>query len=512
MKTLIKSAGLLALCAPVMFSCNNDLDNVSSGNKVPVELSLVVNNLNTRTTPSLGEGHLITTAWTNGDVVGLFTGNSHGVYTTSDAGATWTATTALEVEENKTHTFYGYYPYSSSNVNVGAIDCSVSSDQTTIANFAASDVLRGEATNTGNGTAVTMEMNHVNALIKIQISGTHATGNVQATLKNVRTKGSFILSTGAVTSETVGDVKMYKIAGDTDANVYTFIAVVPAQNIATGTKFVEILANEQTYSFAHTADVVVGSGDLQPIAITVGPKVANMEIDGNFTIGNWTPKGEIGGDAEVVVPEPEPAKELITELYPTTWASSSLADASTVAGWFKAGNTSLSVTENIISWSGNNPNWYNNYIGYRYSGVVLGEKYLLKFNVYAENTPTTESEGTEQQTTLEYKIVVGAKAAYSSIIADGAATSNNWMVPILLNEASSSPLYYRTTNITSTDTEYTFILDFSGLYNGAANTATIVTTGDNLETAIATGDLFFSNIVTGSTAKIHGVKLTQIVE
>ena len=85
------------------------------------------------------------------------------------------------------------------------------------------------------------------------------------------------------------------------------------------------------------------------------------------------------------------------------------------------------------------------------------------------------------------------------------------MVPIL-QDAAGSPLYYRTQNITSTDTEYTYILDFKGLYNVATTGATIVEAGEELQGAIASGDLFISNITVGSTAKIHSVTLTQIVE
>ena len=85
------------------------------------------------------------------------------------------------------------------------------------------------------------------------------------------------------------------------------------------------------------------------------------------------------------------------------------------------------------------------------------------------------------------------------------------MVPVLA-DLTSSPLYYRTTNITSTETEYTYVLDFSGLYNGAASSATIISEGDEFDTAIASGDLFFSNTVVSSIATISDITLTQIVD
>ena len=90
MKTFIKSTGLLALCAPVLFSCNNDLDGIASGNTVPVELSLQVNGMNTRTSTSLDENEKLLTTWSNNDLVGLFLNNGiHSVYTTTDEGQTW---------------------------------------------------------------------------------------------------------------------------------------------------------------------------------------------------------------------------------------------------------------------------------------------------------------------------------------------------------------------------------------------------------------------------------------
>ena len=508
MKTFIKSASLLAICTPVLFSCNNDVEGTLSVDKIPVELSLSVNNHVTRTIPTLATDGTITTSWANGDAVGLYTGNESAVYTTEDAGATWSSAAKLSVVEGTTNTFYGYYPYSANNTDITAINCSVAIDQTGVANFTAGDILRGVNADVAANATVTMNMNHVNALIKIKISGTAAASDIQVALKNVVTNAAFNLTSGTVTvGETTGDVKMHKLHADAAANEYVFIAVIPAQTIASGTKFVEITTGEERYHFSHTADVAVGSNQMQPIAIQVGNAAASMEIDGNFTIGTWVSNEEIGGEA-VIVPGP---KSLITEAYPATWTSAGLAVSTTPAGWFKAGNSSLSVSDAVISWSGANTNWYNNYIAYRYSGVQQGEKYTLKFKVSAENTPTTEPEGTEPQTELEYKIVVGARSAYTGNIDGSAATSGNWMVPIL-QDAAGSPLYYRTQNITSTDTEYTYILDFKGLYNGSTTGATIVEAGEELQGAIASGDLFISNITVGSTAKIHSVTLTQLVE
>ena len=495
MKTFIKSAGLLALCAPVMFSCNNDLEGVSSGNKVPVELSLLINGVNTRTTPSLGTGHLIETAWASGDVVGLFSGTSHGVYTTSD-GSTWSATTVLKVEENQEHTFYGYYPYAASNVNTAEIDCSVMADQSTAANFAASDVLRGVATNTNNGATVSMTINQVNSLIRINISGTNATSDVQATLKNVKTSGSFVLSSGAVTSETVGDVKMYRIEADATNKEYTFIAVIPAQTIATGTKFVEISSNGQTYSFAHTADVTVDSGDLQPIGITVGSQLASMEIDGNFTIGSWTPKDEITGDAEVVVPEP---KQLITAAYPTgTWPTAGLAASAT--DWFRNGGVTVEVNENneVSLTTGASVAWYNGYIAYRLTGIKQGDKYELKFTVA----------GTEGQSN---NISIGLKSVYESTINGGTASSNNWMAPIAKDNGTPTPMRSET-NISTAGIELTYQVTFSGLFNSSGSPATTVEEGDELEEAIGAMSLFISNTVANSTVKISNITFTEILD
>lgn len=206
------------------------------------------------------------TAFENGDKVGIYVvnynGSTAGTLATSGNhvnntqftynGSAWTPASTIYWLDQTTHAdFYAYYPYSAS-ASISAHSFSVKTDQSTEANYFASDFLWGKATNIApikNAVPITTNHTFSNILIYLEAgegftAETFAAATKSVKITNIKTSATINLATGVATA--TGD-----IAAITPWNVGThYRAMVVPQTVADGTNLITITIDGVDYTFA----------------------------------------------------------------------------------------------------------------------------------------------------------------------------------------------------------------------------------------------------------------------
>lgn len=249
------------------------------------------------------------TAFASGDKVGIYVvnynGSTAGTLATSDNHVTnmqftynnsaWNPATAIYWKDDTTHAdFYAYYPYSAS-ANTSAHSFSVNTDQSTEANYWASDFLWGKATDVApTKNAVPITTNHVfsNILVYLEAGDGFTAETLAAATKsvkvtNVKTSATINLATGVATA--TGDATAV-----TAWNVGDYYrAMIVPQAVADGTNLITVTVDGVDYTLASGMTFVANKQ--HKFTVTV-----NKSSNGvNIGIGGWdTDDNEYGGDAE----------------------------------------------------------------------------------------------------------------------------------------------------------------------------------------------------------------------
>ena len=243
-------------------------------------------------------------AWEVGDEIGLFavrrasgasaalqaTGNYiHNVkltYTETTPGnpstGSWIAAAELGYPTaGNVLDFYAYYPYDDNGDSPGTIDATaisfnVSANQSSVSNYKLSDLLTSKADNAGAGYAastnpVPLTFTHALSLIQVEISsqgrGFGPDENLVVKLCGVKIKSTLDLSSSsvpaAVTLPTTGNdatnIRMYRVEQTGDANyesAYTYRALIPAQEVPSGTRMFRFEQDDALYTDAPLASVL----------------------------------------------------------------------------------------------------------------------------------------------------------------------------------------------------------------------------------------------------------------
>ena len=296
-------AYLLTLGILIATSCSNDVEELDTATDTAIVLTATIEN-ETRAAEGLQE------SFTAGDEVGvyiakekdgttaylaenkLFKVKSNGKLEASDG------TRYIYPGESYETRIYAYKPYSGNGVVNNVF--SVAADQTTEANYIASDVLWGEPKN-GNPvmreSAIDLEFEHRCAKLVVNLTvadglnlkgGTLCTSEVVTGMKLSDIASGTFLATTDKGKITFGNL--------TDAATQTHVAVLVPQNVPAGTELVRItLADASARPLAMRLPSQLSLEAGKKCVLNVTARRSGLELD-NTKITPWTSSEQYDGE------------------------------------------------------------------------------------------------------------------------------------------------------------------------------------------------------------------------
>ena len=265
MKTFIKNisypmlAATIALCAA---SCQNEsLTDISDSNALSeIKISTFIKSPHSRVTT--GEDYK--TTFVANDKIGVFVNEvisyTNLQYTTSD-GTTWTGPTMV-IPADGTYTYYAYYPYYDYAYSSNLI-AKVSNDQD-VDGFEASDFLYSKIVGEQGATNVSFWFEHAHSMLDITLTGDKVNENTEVTLSGINTQSLIDMNNTpdiSIVSSTPGSIKM-KNMGEKK-----YRAIIPSQEIISGTQFIEVKINFNTYKISYDQNINLTSGERYEITV-----------------------------------------------------------------------------------------------------------------------------------------------------------------------------------------------------------------------------------------------------
>ena len=296
-------AYLLTLGILIATSCSNDVEELDTATDTAIVLTATIEN-DTRAAEGLQE------SFTAGDEVGvyiakekdgttaylaenkLFKVKSNGKLEASDG------TRYIYPDESYETRIYAYKPYSGNGVVNNVF--SVAADQTTEANYIASDVLWGEPKN-GNPvtreSAIDLEFEHRCAKLVVNLTvadglnlkgGTLCTSEVVTGMKLSDIASGTFLATTDKGKITFGNL--------TDAATQTHVAVLVPQNVPAGTELVRItLADASARPLAMRLPSQLSLEAGKKCVLNVTARRSGLELD-NTKITPWISSEQYDGE------------------------------------------------------------------------------------------------------------------------------------------------------------------------------------------------------------------------
>ncbi|MBR1556341.1 MAG: fimbrillin family protein [Prevotella sp.] len=317
--------GLAAIAAALTFtSCSSDEPEKEPQPEKARTISFTstVSNSRTRATSDPQGG----TSLATGQYVGIFgisseetstmTNYTNNKYVTAASNAinfagtegeemTWPTTDAA------TASLYAYAPYQENWTVNAANTFSVKPDQSSDANYLASDLLYASAANQAQNTTVTLEFRHMLSKVDITIKKI-AGSNVDlegatVKIKNTKLKTSLTPSTGTLGTVTddneATDIIAATIASDLTAgdatSQATACAVIVPQELAANTAFIEITTSDDKTLIGKLSEAATfTSGESYSLTISVGKvtePVTEVAISfGTTSLVGWGTTNSIG--------------------------------------------------------------------------------------------------------------------------------------------------------------------------------------------------------------------------
>lgn len=389
-------AGALAMTA-----CSNEMEQQlaeGSGNSgQEVKFTVGIENLS-RT--AIAEGSL-TTEFVKGDEIGIFaydekTAVASNVKYTYD-GSAWTSDNAIAAKDGVQLSYYAYYPYKDGVTDPSQFDITVSADQT--GGFSKDDVLTAQNTTAeADAPSVTLTFKHAFAMVQVGIKS-GLTDDAEATVTLESIQPTALVNAKEATAVVSGDVTSIKMQ-KTSADKWEYRAIVPAQEIASGSKLLTIVAGGKTYA------VTYSSAEGQPVSYVAGevlqitvnslvalPEGEEVTIGGSITDWDASTSDPGAGDVTEVPTESLdlsalPGLDFATIETKIGWKDDKVTGE--VDKWYKRETTSGLVTyakteSNEISMllrqGDRRATWNSNSLGY-HSGKMFDytKKYTLTFN------------------------------------------------------------------------------------------------------------------------------------
>lgn len=305
MKMYFKSLIFALAGALAMTACSNEMEEQLGGSEgnggQEVKFTVGIENLS-RT--AIAEGSL-KTDFVENDMIGIFAykeGEDEPVYTNvkyTYNGSDWTSDKAITSDGTKL-SYYAYYPYMDGVTDPSQLNITVNADQTS--GFSKDDVLTAQNTKAeANANNVTLTFKHAFAMVQVGIkNGLTTDAEATVTLESIQptavvnAKDTTVTVSGELTS-----IKMQK----TSADKWEYRAIVPAQDIASGSKLLTIVAGGKTYAVtSSTEGQVVSYVAGKALQITVNSLVAlpeGNEVTIGGSITDWDASTSDPGDGDV---------------------------------------------------------------------------------------------------------------------------------------------------------------------------------------------------------------------
>lgn len=510
MKIDFKSLIFALTGALIMASCSNEVEEQLAGNgdgEQKVNFTVGIENLS-RTV--IADGTLVT-SFIEGDEIGVFAYKGDQLvaknvkYTYN--GSQWTSDAAITSENGVQLSYYAYYPYDETITDPSTISVTVNADQTS--GFDKDDVLTAQNTTAEAGaTNVSLNFAHAFAMVQVGIKdGLTTDTEAVVTLESIKPTAVVNAQDGSV-GEASGEpvsVKMRKTAEKLE-----YRAIVPAQELASGSKLLTVVAGGKIYvvTYSSTENKTVSYAKGKALQITINslnalPEGNEVTIGGSIT--DWESGTSNPGEGDITE-MPVESLDLsgftgFAELQTLgAWSKDKVTGESSF--WFKRETTSGLVTYGLteagelsmtLLQGDARATWNSNSIGY-HSGAKFDhtKKYTLTFTARAENTESGNN--------------------------IGVALLNSTDTKLFCKDGLTGTLY--TGGVTNAEKTYTVIFDFS-----QSSTAAKATFGENEGGAATTEDetagginiVFFNNTNTAnmssaSTLYVKDVKLNMVTE
>lgn len=292
-------------------SCRNDNDVTPvSNDKVPIKLTGSI--LETRAATALQSTQIDTSVHTGLFVVGATSSTTtihyENVELTSDINGKFSSSTSSPLYypiDGSDVSIYTYAPYNSAWTTFGVKTFTVNSDQSSDANYLASDLLYGAPSGSNQfskSNTSAIEIIHTHKLAKVTLhfdvqDGTDLNG---ATINILNTLPSITLNTqsGKLGQEASGEATTIKahVATTTDGEDASVILV--PQTIAAQTPFIEIKTSDSKTLQVKLGDSGATFETGQAYTYTVTIKENLVEMNLKSILNNWGDGGSYSGEAK----------------------------------------------------------------------------------------------------------------------------------------------------------------------------------------------------------------------
>lgn len=409
MKMYFKNLIFALAGALAMTACSNEMEEQLAGGNGGQEVKFTVGIENlSRTAVTEGEG-VLRTAFEKDDAIGIFAyrgEETEPVYTnvkyTYD-GSAWASDKAITSDGTQLK-YYAYYPYKDGVTDPSQLDITVSADQT--GGFSKDDVLTAQNTTAeADADNVTLTFKHAFAMVQVGIkSGLTDDAGATVTLESIKPAAvvNAIAGTVGTASGENTSIKMQK----TSADKWEYRAIVPAQDIASGSKLLTIVAGGKTYAVKYTStnSEVVSYLAGKALQITVNslgalPEGEEVTIGGSITDWDASTSDPGEGDVDRVYSDliPLKLKDISSSNFRALTADPKQANY-TESFWFsEIKSTDATVCELVsddtygnvikIDYKGDG-SWYDNFVGYfnpNKENIIEPNKiYTLSFRAKAD--------------------------------------------------------------------------------------------------------------------------------
>lgn len=202
-------------------------------------------------------------------------------------GSVWTSSRKVYWDEGE-HDVYAYYPYMDSVNDTEDCEFSVSTDQSTHADYTASDFLWASATGVeASASPVSLKFSHrmSRAVVKI-VKGDDYEGEIpsdcEVYIHNTVTDALVDLASGSTSRQSMAgtnSIRMMKVADD------EYKAIVVPQNIESRRPLVEIVTQGVSYLMEGKLSFKQGYSHTLIVTLSKNPTQTKIEIGGS--IGGW---------------------------------------------------------------------------------------------------------------------------------------------------------------------------------------------------------------------------------
>lgn len=394
MKKIYKTLILALIGVNCFTSCNKDIEGEYNNDSNKENIINFTTGINSLSRTSIADGNL-NTSFTANDSIGIFVYEGDDIIAKNVKyvynGSSWTSENPLTAKDGVQYKYYAYYPYRNGVTDITAISVNVSEDQT--AGISNEDFLTARnETSAAGAENISLNFSHSLSMIQVGIKdGVTTDANVSITLENILPAVTVNAKTGeisAASGETVS-IKMKK-----SEQRMEYRAIVPAQTIAAGSKFMSITADGKPFDVNAPAEISLNKG--QALQITVNslvPLPEGEQITIGGAINDWG-NGENPGESEVT--EIPLIKAIGTELPEViadtrnfteeSWFKMVQSDAERARSAFEivednatTWGKAIKLTYNVNNEEINN-SWYKATIGYNHAEpmYVTDDTYIYK--------------------------------------------------------------------------------------------------------------------------------------